>query len=164
MILSHRLNLLAYSRPRFRRFFSFIDILGDGYIWVILFAVLFILYRRAAFKPCSVMFVTGCTGILLHTIIKRAVARERPYQRHPHVIALAEPLDRYSFPSGHTLHTVAVTCQLAYYFPEFLWFFIPFTVALCISRLALGLHYLSDVVAGIVIGVTLAVACLTLLN
>jgi undecaprenyl-diphosphatase len=66
------------------------------------------------------------------------------------------PLDRYSFPSGHTLHAVSFTAIATAHFPELGWVLVPFTVLVAASRVVLGLHYPSDVLAGAAIGAALA--------
>jgi undecaprenyl-diphosphatase len=66
------------------------------------------------------------------------------------------PLDRYSFPSGHTLHAVSFTMVLCGYFPVMIWVLLPFTLLVALSRMILGLHYPSDVLAGAFIGAMLA--------
>ncbi|HNW79764.1 MAG TPA: phosphatase PAP2 family protein, partial [Candidatus Competibacteraceae bacterium] len=66
------------------------------------------------------------------------------------------PLDEYSFPSGHTLHAVSFSIIAVYYYPVLAWLVLPFTVLVALSRLVLGLHYPSDVLAGILLGAALA--------
>jgi undecaprenyl-diphosphatase len=65
-------------------------------------------------------------------------------------------LDRYSFPSGHTLHAVALTLVVTTTYPAFAWILVPFTLLVATSRVVLGLHYPTDVVAGAGLGTSLA--------
>ena len=53
------------------------------------------------------MALVGLVNLLIYKLIKTLTRRERPYVQHPGIHASRAPLDRYSFPSGHTLHTVA---------------------------------------------------------
>ena len=66
------------------------------------------------------------------------------------------PLDEFSFPSGHTLHAVAFTLVALTYYPLLAWLLIPFSASVAASRVVLGLHYPSDVLAATVIGSALA--------
>jgi undecaprenyl-diphosphatase len=68
----------------------------------------------------------------------------------------AAPLDQFSFPSGHTLHAVAFSVVLLAYFPGFAWLVLPFTALVGLSRMVLGLHYPSDVLAGAALGGAIA--------
>lgn len=74
------------------------------------------------------------------------------------------PLDRYSFPSGHTLHAVCFTGIACAYQPLFAWVLVPFALLVALSRLVLGLHYPSDVLAGALIGGGLALSSLALVE
>ena len=130
--------------------------LGDGIVWYVLICALPLVYGRTALRPSLVMAVTGLMGILIYKWLKSRLLRERPFIRHPGITLATPPLDRYSFPSGHTLHAVAFTWLAAERFPELAWFLIPLTGLIAASRIVLGLHYPTDVLAGGAIGATLA--------
>ena len=69
---------------------------------------------------------------------------------------VAAALDRYSFPSGHTLHAVCFTTLVVGEFPDpWALLLIPFSLLVAISRVTLGLHYPSDVLAGGALGFAL---------
>ncbi|HEV3009262.1 MAG TPA: phosphatase PAP2 family protein, partial [Burkholderiales bacterium] len=79
-----------------------------------------------------------------------------PYQVNPLVSAGAAVLDRFSFPSGHTLHAIAFSLVACSYYPG-LWIILwPFALVTAVSRVALGLHYPSDVIAGGALGALIA--------
>ena len=78
--------------------------------------------------------------------------RERPYITHSAIECASAPLDRYSFPSGHTLHAVCFTLILTSYFPEWTAALVALALLIALSRVILGLHYPTDVAAGAVLG------------
>ncbi len=130
--------------------------LGNGLAWYLLIGLLPLLYGRPAIRPALVMAVTGLVGVLIYKWLKHRLLRERPFIRHPGITLAMPPLDRYSFPSGHTLHAVSFTCIAISRFPELAWVLLPLTGLIAASRMVLGLHYPTDVVAGGAIGATLA--------
>ena len=134
--------------------------LGDGAIWYAMVGLLPLLYGRAAVRPAVGMAITGITGLLIYKWLKLAMVRERPFIRHPGITLAMPPLDRYSFPSGHTLHAVAFTWQAVAFFPALAWVLVPAAALIAASRVVLGLHYPSDVLAGGAIGAGLATASL----
>jgi undecaprenyl-diphosphatase len=136
--------------------------LGDGLLWYLLLLALPLLYGRAALQPVLVMALTGLAGFAIYRRLKTILVRERPYIRHPGITLAMPPLDRYSFPSGHTLHAVCFSCQAVAHFPALAWLLIPAASLIALSRVVLGLHYPTDVFAGAAIGALLATLALLL--
>jgi len=106
------------------------------------------------------MIIAGLLGTLVYKWLKGATERPRPYQVCQTICCLTAPLDRFSFPSGHTLHAVVFSLVATAYYPALGWLVWPFTALVALSRLVLGLHYVSDVLVGALLGG--AVAALTL--
>ncbi len=161
----HRLAL-RFNRPNSRRlwstFFGGVSRLGDGLFWYLLMAGLLLIDGRAALKPVLVMILTGVACSLTYRWIKKTTTRRRPCQRDPGIRLTTLPLDLYSFPSGHTLHAVAFTVVASVHYPVLTPWLAAFALLVAASRLILGLHYLSDVLVGALIGGTLALAGLYL--
>ena len=144
----------AFALPR--RIFQIASRLGNGVIWYVLLAVLPLLYGAAALHPVMVMALTGAVGVVLYSFLKKVFVRERPFITHTAIDMAAAPLDRYSFPSGHTLHAVSFAWQASAHFPELSWVLVPLAALIAGSRVVLGLHYPTDVLVGAVIGASLA--------
>jgi len=159
LALSHAL------RPdRVRRLFAFISRLGDGVFWYGLIAVMPLVDGWDGAAAGLHMLLTGGAVLMLYKRPKKATCRERPCHYLADVTAAIPPLDHYSFPSGHTLHAVSFTVVALHYYSELAWVLIPFTLLVAGSRVILGLHYPSDVLAAAVIGFTLAYAGILLVS
>jgi undecaprenyl-diphosphatase len=129
--------------------------LGDGVLWYALMLALLLAFDGAAL-PVAHMLAAGVVCTMSYKLLKRGTLRPRPYQVHQSIAAGIPPLDQFSFPSGHTLHAVAFTLIATAYYPWLATALVPFTLATGVSRVILGLHYPSDVLAGAVLGASIA--------
>jgi undecaprenyl-diphosphatase len=160
--LCRPVNGAARFIPAVREYFAVVSRLGDGIGWYGLLAVVPLLHGMTGLLASAHMALTGVVGVLIYRVLKSRLVRERPFHSHRGIRALVDPLDRYSFPSGHTLHAVCFSCMLWQYCPELCWLAIPFAISVAASRVVLGLHYPSDVLAGAAIGWTLATGSLAI--
>jgi undecaprenyl-diphosphatase len=140
------------------RGFQCISWLGNGVFWYALMLALLVLHKGEAALPVLHMAFVGAVCTASYKMIKRGTLRPRPYQTIDGIAAGAPVLDAFSFPSGHTLHAVAFTVVACAYYPELTALLFPFTVLTAASRVVLGLHYPSDVLAGASIGAVVAFA------
>lgn len=136
--------------------------LGDGLFWYALMLALMLAGGADAAFPVLHMVLAGLACTATYKLLKRGTARLRPCDAGSGVCALSAPLDRFSFPSGHTLHAVCFTMIACAYYPALAGLLVPFTVLVAASRLVLGLHYPSDVFAGALVGGSIAFASLGL--
>jgi undecaprenyl-diphosphatase len=151
------------SRPAVRDIFAAISKLGDGSFWYVLIVLLPVVYGEAALYPAVRMAIVGVVGVALYKYLKSRLVRERPYISLAGITAGTRALDRYSFPSGHTLHAVSFTTLAVTSFPELAWLLVPLAGLIAASRVVLGLHYPTDVAAGAIIGAALAVLSMVLM-
>jgi undecaprenyl-diphosphatase len=147
-----------------RDWFRMISRLGDGVFWYTLMASILIIEQGEGLTPVLHMLAAGLTGTLIYKWLKHKTQRPRPYQVRQDVWVVGKPLDHFSFPSGHTLHAVAFGLVALYYYPALAFLLIPFIVMVAMSRVILGLHYPSDVLAGAAIGYAIATISINIIS
>lgn len=147
----------ARDSPATVRVLKVVTFLGSQ-LWlyaVVIPAALFV-WRRHHVRLAVFLAVTVAGGGILNSVVKVAVDRPRPVLVDPVAVA-----DGRSFPSGHAMSsTVAYGALLLVFLPVVARRLRPLVVAACVvlvaaigfTRLALGVHYISDVVGGFVLG------------
>lgn len=147
-------------RSAVRSFFVAASRLGDGIVWYALMAALAVTGGEPGATAALEMAVAGAAGATIYKVLKQRLVRERPCVSHADILMGTAPLDRYSFPSGHTLHAASFTILAVSHDPSLAVLLVPLALAIAASRVVLGLHYPSDVAAGALIGAALATATL----
>lgn len=131
---------------------------GDGWLWYAMGLAVLLFGGEVRFPALGAASVASGTGIAVFLGLKRAIGRKRPCAFEPHCWATLLPPDQFSFPSGHSITAFAVSVSLGLFFPSLTvgLLFCAFSVA--VSRILLGMHFLSDVVAGSALGAWLGYA------
>lgn len=97
-------------------------------------------------------FIALSVSFVITTVIKRKIQRIRPYLVLPEAKVGRNPLQDYSFPSGHTTAIFSVITPFLFVSGWFSLFLILLAIIVGLSRIYLGLHYPSDCIAGSMIG------------
>ncbi|WP_206872159.1 phosphatase PAP2 family protein [Clostridium zeae] len=92
-----------------------------------------------------------CSAIICH-IVKISVCRVRPFLVIKDLYTNKIGIDRYSFPSGHTTAAFSIATSFCFLLPHFSVLYIFLAVIVGFSRLYLGVHYITDVFIGMLIG------------
>lgn len=154
----HRMCLVANAAARrrvVRDVFCSVSRLGDGVFWYVLIALLPLMIGGTGLLAAAQMLATGAIGLLAYRTLKRCLVREHRFIGLMGIECAMPPLDRYSFPSGHTLHAVSFTIMSVHHVPGLAVLLVPFAVLVAASRVVLGLHYPTDVAAGGALGAAL---------
>jgi undecaprenyl-diphosphatase len=146
-----RVNRASHA-PWVRQLMRAVSRLGDGGGWACLLLAMLVATGADAVPVALHGVGVGAVCYALYTVLKRKTTRPRPYAVHAEILRCSDPLDQYSFPSGHTMQAVALTIVLGAAYPGLIWLLAPFTALVAVSRVSVGLHYPSDVVAGGLLG------------
>ena len=132
---------------------------NGGIIWIIT-AALLLIFKKTRKTGFSVALALLCGLIIGNLLLKNLVGRIRPYDLNEGVEVLIARLSDYSFPSGHTLAsfeaaTVLMIREKRIGIPTLI-----LAAIIAFSRLYLYVHYPTDVLAGIILGVFIGIfAC-----
>lgn len=137
------------------QFFAIISRLGDGVFWYSLGLVLPLIYGLYGAELFILLLCSGAVCLAIYKQLKRWLVRERPFIKSKDILKGCAPLDRYSFPSGHTMHATCFSTIILWHQPEFAFILVPFSILIAISRMVLGMHYPSDVICGAIMGIAL---------
>ncbi len=162
-------RLVEWRTPRWLRLWMVAATrLGDGWLQLA-GALAFPVAGEHGRRVLGAALLSAAIASALVVCVKRRVRRPRPCElaRAPgfDVDAIFRfPSDRFSFPSGHALNAFALASVLALGYPLAapLAFFVAANVAA--SRVVLGLHWPSDVVAGAIVGTSIGVVAWMVLH
>lgn len=146
--LNTKLNCKAFDRTM-----PYITELG-GAVFSLLLPILFIILNMGSSRNIGfeILFSMALSQVFVQ-ILKRSLNRERPYNSLENINTFDIMLKDYSFPSGHTTAAFITAIHLLIYFPQFAIFFLLVAILVGISRIYLAVHYPSDVLVGVIVGV-----------
>ncbi|MCK5880255.1 MAG: phosphatase PAP2 family protein [Sinobacterium sp.] len=144
------------------RLFRIISHTGDGTMYV---AIGFLLLYIDA--PSAKTFLLYC--LLAYTLeipsfilLKKLIKRDRPYVNIKGSTIAIRPADKFSLPSGHAAAAFVFATMISTFYPEFTALAFTWSSLIGLSRVVLGVHYLSDIVAGALLGTGCSIAILAM--
>jgi undecaprenyl-diphosphatase len=162
--LMRRVN--RWRAPRWIRFWMLAATRGgDGWLWYAMALVLLLFGGAERFRAVGAGVLAVGAGILLFQRLKRLTGRRRPATYgEAHCWASLLPPDQFSFPSGHTITAFSAAVALSIFYPELTVGLLFCAASVAASRILLGMHFLSDVLAGAVLGSALGFSSAWLLG
>jgi undecaprenyl-diphosphatase len=137
---------------------------GDGWLWYTLGLAVLLFGGEARLAAAGAAALASGAGIAAFLKLKRLIGRKRPCAIEPHCWATLLPPDQFSFPSGHSITAFAVATPLGLFYPALLAALLFCAVSVAVSRILLGMHFLSDVLAGSFLGAVLGWCAFLLLR
>ena len=138
--------------------------LGDGYFYALVGIVLFVVNAGLAIQVVPVLLLAFALELIIYKLLKNKTRRNRPFEILPTIRFLMHPPDKFSFPSGHTGAAFVMATILSAFIPALTLPFVLIAVLIGFSRIYNGLHFPSDVIAGMALGVVCAKISLTLIG
>lgn len=132
---------------------------GDGWMYAVICAALYMQGHQQASLLFSALLMIYAIEVPVYLVLKNTLRRQRPYQRLQ-LCAIINASDKFSFPSGHTAAAFVFATTCSYFIPESTIVVCSWAAAIGLSRVALGVHYPTDIVAGAGLGCGLAGAAI----
>ena len=149
--LMHRAN--NWDAPRWVQLFVVAATRGgDGWLWYAMGLVILLFGGPERFAAVGASGFAAVLSIVVFIWMKRFTGRKRPCYIHPHRWSTLLPPDQFSFPSGHTMTAFSVAICLSLFYTSLIPVLLFCAFSIAISRILLGMHFLSDVMAGAIIG------------
>lgn len=136
---------------------------GDGYLYLIIAAMLWLFDPTHGELFIYVGVLAYAMELPLFVLLKKWFKRPRPEDLFVNFRAHIKPSDKFSLPSGHTAAAFLMAVILAYFYPFISALAFTWAALIGLSRVLLGVHYPSDIVAGAALGSTIGVFSLVVL-
>jgi len=137
---------------------------GDGWLWYAMGVMILLFGGADRFRAVGAGVLAEGIGVAIFLRLKKWTGRRRPGTYEPHCWASLLPPDQFSFPSGHTITAFAVAVSLSLFYPSLTIGLLFCAASVAASRILLGMHFLSDVLAGAAIGTGLAFGAVELVK
>ena len=133
-----------------------LSLMGNGGAVWIETAVLLLFFRKTRRAGVAMLLALAAGYVIGNLCIKELVMRPRPFVTHSDLTALLDPGDPWSFPSGHALSSFAAATALWCFHKKTGVLALVLAALIAFSRLYASVHYPTDVLAGMLIGIALA--------
>lgn len=125
--------------------------------FVVLGGILFFLFqvlRRGNFEPSQffTVFFSALLAFGLASLLKRIISAPRPFQGMKVNLLLDFPPQNSAFPSGHVSFLAGASWAVFYFFKKWGLFFLFLTLAVGFFRVAVGIHWVGDIIGGVLLG------------
>jgi undecaprenyl-diphosphatase len=152
--LMRRLN--GWRPPRWVRIWmTLASRVGDGWLWWTIGLILLLFGGPQRFRAVGAAAISEAVSAMIFLAIKKLAGRKRPCEIGQNCWATLLPPDQFSFPSGHSMTAFSVAVPLSLFYPSLEAGLLFCAISIALSRIVLGLHFLSDILVGSALGATI---------
>ena len=153
-VLFNRIYGLTYQRDC--RAIIWLSKTGDGYLYLALGVTLWMFEPSFGQLFLFTALMAYALELPIYVVLKKMFKRPRPCDLYTNLTSHITPSDKFSLPSGHTAAAWLMACIISHFYPTFAVVAYVWASLIGISRILLGVHYPTDVLAGAILGVTIA--------
>ncbi|WP_086982129.1 phosphatase PAP2 family protein [Vibrio aphrogenes] len=157
LCLQHRFNLPV------ARVSKAVSHTGDGHLYAVIGLLSWWFEPRAGQAFLMVGLLAFLIELPIYWLVKNSFKRRRPAQISHLLTSYITPSDQYSLPSGHTAAAFLMAVLMDHFYPDLGVACFAWAGLIGFSRILLGVHFLTDIVLGALLGVSCALSAIYLM-
>ncbi|WP_036247907.1 phosphatase PAP2 family protein [Methylobacter sp. BBA5.1] len=137
------------------KFSRYVSRTGDGQLYLLIIGLLY--WQQGLHSPLLQAILLGfLVERPIYFVLKNSLKRNRPAAALQNFRSVITPSDQFSFPSGHTSAAFMMATLIGYFFPVLMLPLYGWAAMVGFSRVVLGVHFPTDILVGVILGISTA--------